>query len=165
MWAVFAALALCTVFAVLIGMAQVVVARHRAGGAADLAALAAADTALRGAAAACRTAREVAAAQDAHLVRCTVRGEIADVTARARTGPFASDIRARAGPPTTGPGAEPIPEPGGSARESPQVAARQEVLPNGRPPAASARIASRSSIDRDLRALRARPGCPPGGMP
>ncbi|MFK8848133.1 Rv3654c family TadE-like protein [Streptomyces sp. Ac-502] len=107
----FAAMALCTVFAVVIAMAQVVVTRHRAGAAADLSALAAADTALRGASAACRAAREVAAAQDAHLVRCTVRGDIADVTARARTGPFTSDIRARAGPPAAaGRAAEPIPE-------------------------------------------------------
>lgn len=117
-WAVFAAMALCTVFAVVIAMAQVVVTRHRAGAAADLGALAAADTALRGASAACRAAREVAAAQDARLVRCTVRGDIADVTARARTGPFASDLRARAGPATTaGRAAEPIPERGGPARE------------------------------------------------
>ncbi len=117
-WAVFAAMALCTVFAVAIAMAQVVVTRHRAGAAADLAALAAADTALRGAPAACRAAREVAAAQGAHLVRCTVRGDIADVTARARSGPFAPDIRARAGPATTAArAAEPIPERAGPARQ------------------------------------------------
>ncbi|MFH8407893.1 Rv3654c family TadE-like protein [Streptomyces sp. NPDC018019] len=109
----FAAMALCTVFAVVIAMAQVVVARHRAGGAADLAALAAADRALQSTTAACGAARRVAAAQGAQLVRCTVRGDIADVTARARTGPFASDIRARAGPPTAL-GAEPIPDLGTS---------------------------------------------------
>nr|WP_032915363.1 Rv3654c family TadE-like protein [Streptomyces peucetius] len=108
MWAVFAAMALCTVFAVVIAMAQVVVARHRAGTAADLAALAAADRALGSATAACGAARRVVAAQDAHLVRCAVRGDIADVTARARTGPFTSDIRARAGPPTAL-GTEPTP--------------------------------------------------------
>ncbi|WP_267889520.1 Rv3654c family TadE-like protein [Streptomyces rimosus] len=107
-WAVFAAMALCTVFAVVIAMAQVVVARHRAGAAADLAALAAADRALGSATAACGAAHRVVAAQDARLVRCTVRGDIADVTARARTGPFTSDIRARAGPPTAL-GTEPIP--------------------------------------------------------
>ncbi|OKH99654.1 hypothetical protein A6A06_21355 [Streptomyces sp. CB02923] len=118
MWAVFAAMALCTVFAVVIAMAQAVVTRHRAGAAADLAALAAADTALQGASAACDAARGVAAAQGAHLLRCTVRGAVADVTARARTGPFASDIRARAGPPTTvGRSAEPIPGPGAPARQ------------------------------------------------
>lgn len=110
-WAVFAAMALCTVFAVVIAVAQAVVTRHRAGAAADLAALAAADTALQGVPAACRAAREVAAAQDALLVRCTVRGDIADVTARARSGAFAPDIRSRAGPAATAVrAAEPISE-------------------------------------------------------
>ncbi|MEV5594007.1 Rv3654c family TadE-like protein [Streptomyces sp. NPDC052496] len=148
-------MALCTVFAVLLTMAQVVVTRHRAGAAADLAALAAADTALQGASAACRAARGVAAAQEAHLVRCTVRGEIADVTARSRTGPFASDIRARAGPPATGRGAEPIPERRGQEGQSPSSPSRRQVLPNGRPPAAPARTASGSPIDLDVRAPRA----------
>ncbi|MFD8687693.1 Rv3654c family TadE-like protein [Streptomyces sp. NPDC059651] len=107
------------VFAVVLALGQVVVVRHRAGGAADLAALAAADRALEGAAAACRSAREVAAAQGAEVVRCTVQGEIADVTARVRRGPYAPQVRSRAGPvtavPAQAPGERGVPgEPGSS---------------------------------------------------
>nr|WP_313904675.1 Rv3654c family TadE-like protein [Streptomyces sp. SLBN-118] len=91
--------ALCAVFAVVLAMGQAVVARHRAGSAADLAALAAADHALRGTATACAMATEVARAQGAAVVRCAVRGEIADVTAQARFGPYGPAVRSRAGPP------------------------------------------------------------------
>lgn len=98
-WAAMTATTLCVVFAVVLALGQVVSARHKAGGVADLAALAAADTALRGTAAACGAAREVAVAQGAELVRCVVRGEIADVTARSRFGPYAPEVRSRAGPP------------------------------------------------------------------
>ncbi|MGY5131173.1 Rv3654c family TadE-like protein, partial [Streptomyces nigrescens] len=52
-WTVFAAAALCAVFVALVGVGQAVTARHRAGGAADLAALASADLAQRGPAEAC----------------------------------------------------------------------------------------------------------------
>ncbi|MFE7709269.1 Rv3654c family TadE-like protein [Streptomyces sp. NPDC057486] len=103
-WVAVTTAALCAVFAAMLALGQVVVARHRAGGAADLAALAAADRALRGAEVACRAAAEVAEAQGATVVRCAVRGEIADVTARARFGPYAPEVRSRAGPPTGGPG-------------------------------------------------------------
>ncbi|MFJ4611940.1 Rv3654c family TadE-like protein [Streptomyces griseus] len=102
-WVAVAAAGLCTVFAVVLALGQAVAARHRAGGAADLAALAAADRALEGAVAACGTARRVALAQGAVLVRCVVRGEIADVTARSGFGPYLPAVRARAGPPV-GPG-------------------------------------------------------------
>ncbi|MFJ2090879.1 Rv3654c family TadE-like protein [Streptomyces sp. NPDC087901] len=102
-WAAVTTATLCVVFAVILALGQVVVVRHRAGGAADLAALAAADRALEGAAAACRSARAVAAAQGAEVVRCTVQGEIADVTARVRGGPYTSEVRSRAGPPTAAP--------------------------------------------------------------
>ncbi|MFD5895763.1 MULTISPECIES: Rv3654c family TadE-like protein [unclassified Streptomyces] len=98
-WAALATTALCAVFAVVLAMGQAVVARHRAGSAADLAALAAAGHALRGAEAACARAAEVAGAQGAEVVRCAVVGEIADVTARADFGPYAPTVRARAGPP------------------------------------------------------------------
>ncbi|MCX4818328.1 flp pilus-assembly TadE/G-like family protein [Streptomyces sp. NBC_01142] len=101
-----AATVLCAVFAAVLAMGQVVVARHRAGAAADLAALAAADHALRGTAAACAKAADVARAQGAAVVRCAVRGEIADVTAEASLGPYAPTVRARAGPPEL-PGAVP----------------------------------------------------------
>ncbi|WP_443061747.1 Rv3654c family TadE-like protein [Streptomyces sp. NBC_00455] len=90
---------LCVVFAALLAMGQSVASRHRAGGAADLAALAAADRALQGQGTACAAAVRVAGAQGARVVRCTVRGEIADVTAEARFGPYAPRVRARAGPP------------------------------------------------------------------
>lgn len=97
-WAALATVTLCTVFAVVLALGQVVVARHRAGGAADLAALAAADRALDGAAEACRAARQVAGAQGAEVVWCAVQGEIADVAARVRVGPYAPEVRSRAGP-------------------------------------------------------------------
>ncbi|MCX4512347.1 flp pilus-assembly TadE/G-like family protein [Streptomyces sp. NBC_01619] len=145
-WAAMAACAMCAVFAVVLAMGQAVVARHRAGAAADLAALAAADRALEGAAQACVAAAGVARAQGADLVRCAVDGEIADVTARAALGPYAPEVRSRAGPPgslgpsgppdgplplkpslpgppigptagpTAGPGAQPGPGPPGGGR-------------------------------------------------
>lgn len=95
---------MCVVFAAVLALGQAVAARHQAGGAADLAALAAADRALWGAADACGTAARVARAQGAEVVRCTLRGEIVDVTARARFGPYAPVVRARAGPPGALPG-------------------------------------------------------------
>lgn len=107
-WAAVTTATLCTVFAVVLALGQVVAARHRAGGAADLAALAAADRALEGEAEACRSAREVAGAQGAEVVRCVVQGEVADVTAKARFGPYAPVVRARAGPAAT---ASPAPPP------------------------------------------------------
>ncbi|MFI1971564.1 hypothetical protein BLA24_16790 [Streptomyces cinnamoneus] len=92
-------MALCVVFTAVLAMGQAVAARHRAGGAADLAALAAADHALSGEPAACGLARKVAVAQGAVVVRCAVSGEIAEVAAEARAGPYAVRVRARAGPP------------------------------------------------------------------
>ncbi|MFC9649611.1 MULTISPECIES: Rv3654c family TadE-like protein [unclassified Streptomyces] len=106
-WAAVAATALCAVFALVLAMGQAVVTRHRAGTAADLAALAAADHALLGSADACRRAVAVAAAQGSEVVRCVVSGEIADVTARAAFGPYTPTVRARAGPPPL-----PVPPPG-----------------------------------------------------
>nr|WSZ96881.1 flp pilus-assembly TadE/G-like family protein [Streptomyces sp. NBC_00857] len=111
-WVALAATTMCAVFAVVLAMGQAVVARHRAGAAADLAALAAADQALSGPAEACRRAVDVAAAQGAEVVRCALSGEIADVTARAAFGPYAPTVRARAGPPLTA-------LPAGSARGVP----------------------------------------------
>ncbi|GAA3749782.1 Rv3654c family TadE-like protein [Streptomyces tremellae] len=92
------ACALCALFGVLLALGQAVAARHRAGAAADLAALAAADTAPYGGAAACRRAERVAAAQGARLAACAVQGPVAEVTAVARVGPYAPHVRARAGP-------------------------------------------------------------------
>ncbi|MFD3566662.1 Rv3654c family TadE-like protein [Streptomyces sp. NPDC058667] len=98
-WVAFAACALCVVFGVVLALGQAVAARHRAGGAADLAALAAADRALWGETEACAVASRVAAAQRAEVVRCAVRGDIAEVTARVASGPYRPGIRSRAGPP------------------------------------------------------------------
>ncbi|MFB6439084.1 Rv3654c family TadE-like protein [Streptomyces sp. NPDC056411] len=107
MWTVFAAAALCAVFLALLGLGQAVTARHRAGGAADLAALAAADRARQGPARACATAGRVAAAQHTRLVRCALRGPVADVTVEAAGPPFTSRVRSRAGPPRAGVAAGP----------------------------------------------------------
>ncbi|MFG2899565.1 Rv3654c family TadE-like protein [Streptomyces zaomyceticus] len=98
-WAAFAACALCVVFGAVLALGQAVAARHRAGGAADLAALAAADRALWGEAEACAVASRVASAQGAELVGCAVRGELAEVTARVVRGPYRPEVRSRAGPP------------------------------------------------------------------
>lgn len=102
-WVAMAAATICAVFAVVLALGQAVAARHRAGAAADLAALAAADRALSGPVAACARAVEVAAAQRAEVTSCVVSGEIADVTARARLGPYAPTVRSRAGPPAVSP--------------------------------------------------------------
>ncbi|MFJ3939182.1 Rv3654c family TadE-like protein [Streptomyces parvus] len=126
-WAAVTVAGLCTVFAVVLALGQAVAARHRAGGAADLAALAAADRALEGAAAACEAARRVALAQDAVVVRCAVEGEVADVTARSGFGPYLPTVRARAGPPagpsgkapTDAPARPPADPPGDAPAELP----------------------------------------------
>ncbi|MER7398997.1 Rv3654c family TadE-like protein [Streptomyces sp. NPDC000151] len=97
-WAAVSTMALCAVFAVVIALGQAVIARHRAGAAADMAALAASARSVYGEAEACGAARRVAVAQGARLVRCTVRAAVADVSAEARAGPFAPRIRSRAGP-------------------------------------------------------------------
>ncbi|KAB1143324.1 flp pilus-assembly TadE/G-like family protein [Streptomyces luteolifulvus] len=97
-WSIGAIAVLCVVFGVVVAMGQAVVIRHRAAGGADLAALAAADHWAEGAAAACARADRVARAQGVRLVRCAVVGEISDVTAASGRGPFAAEVRARAGP-------------------------------------------------------------------
>ncbi|MCI0383697.1 Rv3654c family TadE-like protein [Streptomyces sp. CNQ085] len=97
-WAALCGLVLCTVAAGVLGLGQAVVTRHRAGAAADAAALAAADHVLRGVEEACAAARRVAAAQRASVVRCWVREEVADLTVRVRSGPYSAGVRARAGP-------------------------------------------------------------------
>ncbi|MEU2282282.1 Rv3654c family TadE-like protein [Streptomyces sp. NPDC013178] len=107
-WTLGAITVLCVVFGVVLALGQAVLARHRAAGGADLAALAAADHWTDGATAACARAERVARAQGARLVRCAVVGEISDVTAASGRGPFTAEVRARAGP--AGPVApEPLP--------------------------------------------------------
>ncbi|MCU1692991.1 MAG: hypothetical protein JWM64_2082 [Frankiales bacterium] len=78
------ALALCMVLAgfaaVLVGVGLLVVTRHRADAAADLAALAAASRSADGSARACSAAAATAAADGARLVLCRFAG--ADVVVR-----------------------------------------------------------------------------------
>ncbi|MEU3337348.1 Rv3654c family TadE-like protein [Streptomyces sp. NPDC006668] len=105
---------LCVVFGVVLALGQAVVVRHRAAGGADLAALAAADHWADGGAVACARADRVARAQGVRLVRCVIVGEISDVTAASGTGPFAAEVRARAGPAEPNPAPTPPP-----ARRSP----------------------------------------------
>jgi secretion/DNA translocation related TadE-like protein len=97
-WSVGAIALLCVVFGVGLALGQAVVTRHRASGAADLAALAAAEHWAEGRAAACARADRVARAQGAGLVRCAIAGDISDVTAESERGPFTARVRARAGP-------------------------------------------------------------------
>lgn len=114
-WSVGAIAVLCVVFGVVLALGQAVVTRHRAARGADLAALAAADHWAEGGTEACARAARVARAQGTRLVRCALVGEVSDVTAAAGRGPFAAEVRARAGPaeqplPAPVPG-EPLPEP------------------------------------------------------
>lgn len=97
-WTVGAVAVLCAVFGAVLSMGQAVVVRHRAAGAADLAALAAADHWSDGGTAACARADRVARAQGARLVRCEVEGQISEVTASSGTGPITAEVRSRAGP-------------------------------------------------------------------
>ncbi|MEV0741517.1 Rv3654c family TadE-like protein [Streptomyces sp. NPDC050549] len=108
-WSLGAMAVMCVVFGVVLALGQAVVARHRAAGGADLAALAAADHWAEGGAGACARAERVARAQGTRLVRCAVVGETSDVTAAAGLGPFAAEVRARAGP--AGPVPPPAPAP------------------------------------------------------
>lgn len=101
MWAVAGAALLCLAVLAVLALGQVATARQRAAGAADLAALAAADWLPGDPSRACDLAREVAAAQRARVVRCAADGrlgEVADLTAEARAGPYRVRARARAGP-------------------------------------------------------------------
>ncbi|MFI8090973.1 Rv3654c family TadE-like protein [Streptomyces sp. NPDC086080] len=97
-WSVGATAVLCVVFGIVLALGHAVVVRHRAAGGADLAALAAADHWMAGGPAACERADRVARAQDARLVRCAITGEVSDVSVVSGRGPFAVEVRARAGP-------------------------------------------------------------------
>ncbi|MCX4455807.1 flp pilus-assembly TadE/G-like family protein [Streptomyces sp. NBC_01340] len=115
-WTVGAIAVLCVVFGAVLVMGQAVVVRHRAAGAADLAALAAADHWADGGTAACAQADRVARAQHARLVRCAVEGEVSDVTAVSGSRPFDAEVRSRAGPATP---QEPEPSPPAPPAEVP----------------------------------------------
>ncbi|MHC5263810.1 Rv3654c family TadE-like protein [Streptomyces sp. UC4497] len=98
-WVAMAMAAVGVVVGAVLAMGQAIEARHRAGSAADLAALAAADHWADGRTKACALAGRVARAQGADVVRCALRGEVSNVTATAGHGAFRSEVRARAGPP------------------------------------------------------------------
>lgn len=102
MWVVVVMAVLGVICGAVLAMTQVVVARHRAGGAADLAALAAADRWSAGSDAACAGAGRVAAAQGARMVLCGLRGETSEVSVSSSAGPFTATVRSRAGPVTSG---------------------------------------------------------------
>ena len=99
-WVVCLIGAVCAVFGVVLVQGEAVLVRHRAAGAADLAALAAADHWMEGGEAACAMAGRVAGAQGSRLVRCAVVGDVSDVTAASGSGPFTAEVRARAGSPS-----------------------------------------------------------------
>ncbi|WP_455359973.1 Rv3654c family TadE-like protein [Streptomyces sp. SYSU K21746] len=129
-WAAVVSCALCVVFAAVMAMGQAVVARHRSGAAADLAALAAADHWIEGQEGACGKAARVARAQGSRLLRCHVQGEISDVTAVAGFGPFTSAARSRAGPP--GAAGPPGPEAAPSGAVPPGAAGPGRAGPPGK---------------------------------
>ncbi|WP_436493317.1 Rv3654c family TadE-like protein [Actinokineospora sp. HUAS TT18] len=84
-WAAGVISALATLLSLVLVLATVVVARHRAASAADLAALAGAVHALDGEPLACERARWVADRMSAELVACDVRGW--EVTVRVAVAP------------------------------------------------------------------------------
>ncbi|MDO0926484.1 flp pilus-assembly TadE/G-like family protein [Streptomyces sp. TG1A-8] len=106
-WSLGVIAVLCVVFGVVLALGQAVVVRHRAAGGADLAALAGADHWSEGATGACARAQRVARAQKGRLVRCSLVGEVSDVTVASGRGPFEARVRARAGPPGPAPPAPP----------------------------------------------------------
>ncbi|MFC8818545.1 Rv3654c family TadE-like protein [Streptomyces rochei] len=130
-WSVGAVAVLCLVFGVVLALGQAVVARHRAAGGADLAALAAAEHWARGATAACARAERIAAAQETRLVRCALTGQVSDVTVASGRGPFTAEARARAGPPPERPPAGAVPEGAASGRAVPEDAASARAVWEG----------------------------------
>ncbi|WP_456302492.1 Rv3654c family TadE-like protein [Streptomyces tendae] len=133
-WSVVVIAVLCLVFGVVLALGQAVVARHRAAGGADLAALAAADHWAQGGTAACERASRVARAQQVRLVRCVITGQISDVTAASGRGPFTAEIRARAGPAAALTSPAPVPPPPPSAQAVPSAPAVPHALPTPPPP-------------------------------
>ncbi|MFF0535842.1 Rv3654c family TadE-like protein [Streptomyces coelicoflavus] len=133
-WSVAAVAVLCLVFGVVLALGQAVVARHRAAGGADLAALAAADHWAEGGTAACDRADRVARAQGVRLVRCVLTGQVSDVTAASGREPFTAEIRARAGPATPASPARPPLAPARPPLATPALPPRASPAP--RPPSA-----------------------------
>lgn len=99
-WAAIAMAALLVVAAVLFSLGSVMLTRQRAADTADLAALAAAGGAARGAEAACDRANSVAVRAAVRLVSCQLDGwdALVEVEAAAPGGPGVASAHARAGP-------------------------------------------------------------------
>ena len=99
-WMAIALVAVLAVAALVIELGAAVIARHRAAGAADLAALAGAVAVLGGQGTACRRAGEIAARNGATLDRCDLVGMDVLVTVSAPVGLLdgRATARARAGP-------------------------------------------------------------------
>ncbi|MFJ4272099.1 Rv3654c family TadE-like protein [Streptomyces coelicoflavus] len=133
---------LCLVFGVVLALGQAVVARHRAAGGADLAALAAADHWAEGGTAACDRADRVARAQGVRLVRCVLTGQVSDVTAASGREPFTAEIRARAGPATP---ASPARPPLAPAQPPLTTPAQPPLTTPARPPLATPALPPRAS--------------------
>ncbi|MEV8547883.1 Rv3654c family TadE-like protein [Streptomyces sp. NPDC051572] len=132
-WSLGAMAVMCVVFGVVLALGQAVVARHRAAGGADLAALAAADHWTEGGTGACARAERVARAQGTRIVRCAVVGETSDVTASAGRGPFAAEVRSRAGPAGPVPPLAPAPAPASPAPAPPPGPAPPAPAPPAAP--------------------------------
>lgn len=103
MWVLALTLVPVCAAALVFALAGAVAARHRAGAAADFAALAAAAHADGGATAACALARRVAADQRARLTRCQVADGFAVVEAESAAVVGSASASARAGPARAGP--------------------------------------------------------------
>lgn len=99
-WAVGAIAALLVVAGLVLSLGAAVVTRHRAADAADLAALAAAGSADRGAVAACERAQAVTARMAVRLVSCRLDGwdALIEVVAAVPGGLGDAPAHARAGP-------------------------------------------------------------------
>ncbi|HET6503574.1 MAG TPA: Rv3654c family TadE-like protein [Amycolatopsis sp.] len=107
-WAAVAVATLLAVASVVFSLGSVMVTRHRAADAADLAALAAAGQADRGEAVACARARFVAERMSVRLVRCSFHNwdALVEVEAQLKAplgGSGVATAHARAGPVPTGP--------------------------------------------------------------
>jgi secretion/DNA translocation related TadE-like protein len=107
-WAAVAVVTLLAVAGLVFSLGSVVVTRHKAADAADLAALAAAGQADHGEAVACARARFVAERMSVRLVSCSFHqwDALVEVEAEMKTplgGPGVATAHARAGPVSTGP--------------------------------------------------------------
>jgi secretion/DNA translocation related TadE-like protein len=102
-WTLAAVIVVLLMATVVVDVGAAVVARHRAGSAADLAALAAAERAQQGWSDGCARAARVALAAGGRLRHCVVSGAVADVTVEVPAAGLGHRLgtavgRARAGP-------------------------------------------------------------------